>query len=275
MNRNASQLDDNISILIVNYKTRRLTGLCLSLIKEKFDLRRVQVIVVDNDSADDSLDYLRGLDWIELIERSAKTPEEGHIAHSAALDMGMQAVRTRYVLLMHTDTLIKDASVIDLLLNQMTDVSRVACAGSVDQRYRKLLSRLWRSTKRTIRRRRRLRADSGKGKKARPNDNYIKSFCSLWDVSVIRSEGLKFCAADRNPSYEMQDQLLDRGYKLKKVSPRKLFQHVSHVQGGTPAEMGVHNKDHRRAICYQNLVSDYSNRGIKETPPAGKKSGLG
>ena len=274
MNLEARLPESKISVLIVNYKTRRLTGLCLSLIKEKFDLEHLQVIVVDNDSRDESLDYLRNLNWIRLIERTVNTPEKAHIAHSAALDIGMQAINSRYVLLMHTDTLVKDARVIDLLLHQMTD-ARVACAGSVDQRHRKFLSRLWRSTKSVIRHRPSRRAESTRRKGEKRKDDYIKSFCSLWDVSVIRQQGLKFCAADRNPGYEMQDQLHRLGYKLKKVSTRKLFELVSHVQGGTPAEMGAHDKSHRRAISYRKLVSDYSNRDIDDRAHAGKKSGLG
>lgn len=274
MNEHSSQRRDRISILLVNYKTRRLTGLCLSLIKEKFNLEQLQVIVVDNDSRDESLTYLRSLDWIQLIERTVQTPEKGHIAHAAALDMGIQAVDSRYVLLLHTDTLIKDARVIDLLLGQMTSAQAV-CVGSVDQRNRKFLSRLWRATKRSIRQRTRSNEASSGRKHAKPNDDYIKSFCSLWDVSVIRSLDLKFCAADRNPGYEMQDQVSNRGYKLGKVNTQELFQHVSHVQGGTPAEMGIHDAGHRRAISYRNFLSDYSRQETAEETLAEKKSGLG
>ncbi len=262
-----------ISVLLVNYKTRRLTGLCLSLIKEKFNLEQLQVIVVDNDSRDASLTYLRSLNWIQLIERTVETAEQGHIAHSAALDIGIQAVSCKYVLLLHTDTLIHDARVIDLLFNQMTN-ARAVCAGSVDQRNRKFLSRLWRATKKHICRRTKPPAESSQ-RKHKPNDDYIKSFCCLWDVSLIRKLGLKFCAADRNPGYEMQDKLLNLGYKLKKINTQELFQHVSHVQGGTPAEMGVHDKGHRRTISYQRLISNYSREEIGKGVHADKNSRLG
>ena len=258
MNTSTDSVDDKVSILLVNYKTRRLTSLCLSLIKEKFDTRRLRVIVVDNDSKDDSLAHLRTLDWIQLIERRVDAREEGHIAHSSALDLGLLAVDSKYVLLMHTDTLLKDALVIDLLMHRMKQAKAV-CAGSVDQRNRKILSRLWRRSKRMFRRDNGSQADSSSRMLLRSNDDYIKSFCSLWDVSVIRKEGLKFCAANRNPGYEMQDRLLERGYRIARVNTGQLFRHVAHVQGGTHAEIGVHNTNHRRAIYYRKLVSSYAN----------------
>ena len=150
MNANLGFKNKEVSILLVNYKTRRLTELCLSLIKEKFDLQQMQIIVVDNDSRDDSLSYLRSLDWIQLIERTEGVPKQGHIAHSSALDIGMQAVTSKFVLLMHTDTLVKSSLIIDLLMEEMLS-GQAVCAGPADQRNRKALSRTWRSSKRFIR----------------------------------------------------------------------------------------------------------------------------
>jgi hypothetical protein len=55
---------------------------------------KAKVIVIDNDSQDASLDYLRGLLWIELIERRV-VPSEGAIsAHSRALDLGLERATT-------------------------------------------------------------------------------------------------------------------------------------------------------------------------------------
>ena len=73
MNQHAKHLDGKISVLIVNYKTRRLTGLCLSLIKEKFDLTQLQVIVVDNDS-----DRTLGENSREGTHRSFRSAGSGH-----------------------------------------------------------------------------------------------------------------------------------------------------------------------------------------------------
>ena len=56
------------TICIVNYKTEELTRLCLRAIR-KFTKVPYEVVVIDNDSGDGSLKYLRSLKWIHLIER--------------------------------------------------------------------------------------------------------------------------------------------------------------------------------------------------------------
>lgn len=59
----------NFSLVLVNYKTPDITRMCLELLRQHVQAQRIPVWVVDNDSADASLDYLRSLDWINLIER--------------------------------------------------------------------------------------------------------------------------------------------------------------------------------------------------------------
>ena len=56
------------AICIVNYKTLDFTRLCLRSIR-KFTEYPYEIIVVDNNSRDESLEYLKSLKWIRLIER--------------------------------------------------------------------------------------------------------------------------------------------------------------------------------------------------------------
>ena len=60
-----------LTILLPNYKTPELTRLCLRSLRKYTDCSRIKVIAVDNASGDESLDYLRSLSWIRLIERTA------------------------------------------------------------------------------------------------------------------------------------------------------------------------------------------------------------
>ena len=70
------------AICIVNYKTADFTRLCLRSIR-KFTRYPYETIVVDNDSQDESLDYLKCLNWIRLIERQpAATKQGGGFAHA-------------------------------------------------------------------------------------------------------------------------------------------------------------------------------------------------
>ena len=63
-----------ITIVIPQYKTFQVTQLCLRALK-KFSTLNIEVIVVDNNSADESLAYLEKNKWIKLI--SNKNAEIG------------------------------------------------------------------------------------------------------------------------------------------------------------------------------------------------------
>ena len=104
----------NYSIVLVNYKTHELTSICLKLLYKIFKDSGVQVWVVDNDSADESTEYLRSLDWIHLIERMPVPDEPGFMAHGCALDLVLDEITTDYLFLLHTDTLIHDPEIFKL-----------------------------------------------------------------------------------------------------------------------------------------------------------------
>lgn len=56
------------SIVILSYNTKDYIRQCLESIRNTVFSERCQVIVVDNASTDGSIEYLRTLDWITLIE---------------------------------------------------------------------------------------------------------------------------------------------------------------------------------------------------------------
>src|SRR5664279_402945 len=97
------------TICIVNYKTEELTRLCLRSIRKFTKDRPYNVIVVDNDSGDSSLEYLRSLSWINLIERPGQVVKSGSWAHGTALDLGLDNTDTEYFMAMHSDTFVHKA----------------------------------------------------------------------------------------------------------------------------------------------------------------------
>src|SRR3990167_9334292 len=112
-------MQPKVTILIPHYKTFALTKLCLRLIRKHTDPVLAKVIVIDNDSRDESVDYLRSLSWIELIERTG-IPDEGAIsAHARALDLALERVTTPYVLSIHTDTLVKRPDWLSYLIDPL------------------------------------------------------------------------------------------------------------------------------------------------------------
>ena len=70
-----------VTILVPNYKTLEITKICLRLIRKFTDFNVVDVIVIDNNSNDASLDYLKTLKWITLLERKATEAETPAASH--------------------------------------------------------------------------------------------------------------------------------------------------------------------------------------------------
>ncbi len=244
------------SILMVNYKTRQMTSLCLELLKTHIDTQRVEVVVVDNGSDDESVEYLRSLDWITLVRRRQTKGEAAFISHGEALDEGLKHVKNRYVCLLHTDTFIHDPQVFELLLTKIRRKG-VAAVGSLHQRHRGLHRRLFRSCKKATRYYFRkllylLGINSSTPKPFR--DIYLKSFCCMWDVDLIRSEKLQFCAEDKNPGYFMQDELTRRGFEFTNLKTRILFDYLDHVQSGTVVELEKIECNLRRAREYDRVL---------------------
>ena len=98
-------IKNKATICIVNYKTVDFIRLCLRSIR-KFTHYPYEVIVVDNDSQDESLEYLKSLDWIRLFERKTDGDPAGGYSHSHGLDMGLENCNTEFFVSMHSDTFV-------------------------------------------------------------------------------------------------------------------------------------------------------------------------
>ncbi len=250
------------SVVLVNYKTRRITAVCLELIRQKLDLTEVDVVVVDNDSGDDSLEYLRTLDWITLVERQAELPEKGFEAHGRALDLALSHVETRAVVLLHTDTFLHDPRIVEVMVERLEP--GVAAVGTTEQVNRAWYSTAWRVARRGTRYlyQQSMLKLGRRELPARPwRERHLKSFCCVWDADVVRAEGLQFSLGILNPGYVMQDELESRGYRFVRLRPSYVFRHLDHVQSGTVVEMGRHVGNRRRTGQYAKLLDRFDNPG--------------
>ncbi|MDB6048011.1 MAG: hypothetical protein JWR17_757 [Pseudomonas sp.] len=247
----------NFSIILVNYKSLELTKACLDLLRDGMRSWGVPVLVVDNYSADASIEYLRTLDWITLIEREKVGPEAGSVAHGRALDLALEQVKTDYVFLLHTDTFVYDLSVFDMMLSHCSGPREVAAVGCVEQLNRGVGRSAWRLVSRCIKHysRRIFQALGIKAKAPKPfMEKHLKSFCALWNVRLVKKHGLQFLMDDRNPGYALQDKMVALGYTIKFISPRKLFGFLDHLQSGTVAAVGGYAGNHRRVKVYEQLM---------------------
>ncbi|MFJ4142027.1 glycosyltransferase [Pseudomonas sp. NPDC089734] len=247
----------SFSIAIVNYKTLEITKICLGLLQQHLGNTPHQVWVVDNDSADDSTEYLRTLDWIHLIERKSPHPESGHIAHGKALDMVLERVETDYLFLLHTDTFIFDPRVFSMMLDKCIKNPKVAAVGCVEQLNRGTARTLWRFSSRLFKHHyRRLKLSLGlRSKQPKPyREEHLKSFCTLWNTRLMKQHGLHFQMDERVPGYTLQDTMVTLGHDIEFLSPRKIFSYLDHIQAGTVSAAGGYDTNHRRVKMYNDIL---------------------
>ncbi|WP_397448516.1 glycosyltransferase [Pseudomonas sp. NA-150] len=245
------------SIALVNYKTLELTKACLELLREGLQGTHVPVVVVDNYSNDESTEYLRSLDWITLIERERGEAESGSAAHGRALDLALAKVDTDYLFVLHTDTFIYDFDVFRMMMEQCRGSNDVAAVGCREQLDRGIVRATWRLVSRLCKHysRRSVRAMGMHGKDPKPfRETHLKSFCALWNVRLMKKLGLRFSMDKRNPGYEAQERMQALGYKVRFLSPRKVFSYLDHIQSGTVSAMGGYSTNHRRVHMYKQLM---------------------
>ena len=252
----------SFSIALVNYKTFDLTKVCLTLLKKHIDTKsinseKVDVWVVDNDSKDESADYLRSLDWINLIERKPVGKEVGFAAHGKGLDLILEQVETDYLFLMHTDTFIHDPNVFKSFLAYCQQDPTIAAVGCVHQLNRGYIRSAWRTLNGFFKYyNRRIKLSLGlKAREPKPYvEPYIKSFFALWNIKLMKQSGLTFLMENRIPGYAIQDIFKKRGFKIKKISPKKLFKYLEHVEAGTVGIVTGYNDQNRRVKRKKKLL---------------------
>ncbi|MFG0257221.1 MAG: glycosyltransferase family 2 protein, partial [Phycisphaerales bacterium JB043] len=99
-----------LSIVIVSYNTADLTLACLQSVREQTRRVEYEVIVVDNNSSDDSADRIaREHPWVTLI-RSTE-----NLGFAGANNEGVSRSSGQYVLLLNPDTVVLDHA-IDMLV---------------------------------------------------------------------------------------------------------------------------------------------------------------
>lgn len=224
-----------VTILVPHYKTLELTKLCLGLIKKYTDLGKAKVIVIDNDSQDESSVWLRTVDWIELIERPAVAGQAPVQAHSAALDLALERVTTPYVLSIHTDTLVKRADWLAFLVGQIETNSHVAGVGSWKLEDKPLHRRLAKKIERAIQLAfyrvigRQHHAIQGVGK----NYYYLRSHCALYRTDLLRKYHLHFSDGDMVAGKAMHKALVDAGHQMIFLPSDVLLPYLDHVNHAT------------------------------------------
>ncbi len=226
-------IKDKATICIVNYKTLDLTRLCLRSIR-KFSKYPCEVIVVDNNSQDKSLEYLKSLNWICLVERHPK-PDElgGGYAHGAALDLALEKCNTEFFVTMHSDVIVRKERWLTDLIGYFGGDKNVACVGSgkieLTPKWRILLKKATdlKALKRKVFR------DPQLLTKFRYHNRAI---CCIYRTDILRREKLSFLAGKGQSmavGQKLYFELIDRGYKTVELPSSVMGQFIYHLAHAT------------------------------------------
>lgn len=92
----------DLSIIILNYNTRQLTLDCLQSVYASTTSYRYEVIIIDNNSSDDSVEQLqRQYPSTQLIANKE------NVGFSRANNQGMRVAQGRHILLLNSDTIVE------------------------------------------------------------------------------------------------------------------------------------------------------------------------
>ncbi|MHC4573000.1 MAG: glycosyltransferase family 2 protein [Planctomycetota bacterium] len=245
------------TVCVVNYKTLDFTRLCLRTIR-KFTTYPCEVLVVDNDSQDESLEYLRSLKWIRLIERPGTPGQQGGYAHAAGLDLGLTNCNTEFFVSMHSDAFVQKRNWLTELVDYFDNDENIACVGSgkleLTPQWRVLLKKA--TDFRTFGRRL-LREPDPLGKFR----YYNRTICCLYRTDILKREKLSF-GMDQDKGLtggkKLYFELVDRGYKTVELPPLIMAQYVLHLAHATqvvnPDEFTLRTRTVRKCNQLVNKV---------------------
>jgi GT2 family glycosyltransferase len=114
----------DLSVIIVNWNTCKITCDCLKSVYEQTAINKLEVIVIDNLSTDDSVRMIKEkFPQVILIEN----PENKGFA--AANNQGMAVASGRYVLFLNSDTIVLDNAIAKTVAfaDSHPDVAVVGC----------------------------------------------------------------------------------------------------------------------------------------------------
>jgi hypothetical protein len=260
------------TIGVVQYKTLDFTRLCLRSIR-KFTTYPCEVIVVDNDSDDESVGYLRSLKWIRLIEREPQPDEPGGgYSHAAALDLAFANCNTEFFVSLHSDVFIKRTGWLADIIRYFGNDEKIACVGTGKIELQPAWQ-IWLKENLDIKalKRKLLREPDPLGRFRYFN----RTIYSIYRTDVLRREGLTFLMGNKEgmtAGRKLYFELLEKGYKTVELPQRLVSKYVVHLAHATqavnPQEFSLRQRTMRKykrqsdkvmnSDLFQSLMTDDS-----------------
>lgn len=121
--RGNKSVASNLTIIIVTWNTREMTSSCLSSIENADPGHTWKVVVVDNASGDHTCEMVKeSFPWVHLVEN------ERNLGFGRANNLALRRVKTKYALLMNSDTVLHKETVPEFL-HFMEDHPEAGVAG--------------------------------------------------------------------------------------------------------------------------------------------------
>lgn len=230
-----------VTICIPHWQVERYMKICLRSIRrhsEKYDL---QVIVVDNGSKDESLDYLRSLDWILLLER----PEEVHTNFPknvfTAWDHGLPHATGDYYVTMHSDVFARADDWLDPMLREITRSTKAGAAGAwklhlenpIYAFQKRAIHHVVKKTKQMLGLRKDAEWKIG---------HYPRDYCAMYRRDVLLDNKMHFMFIEgaegglgTGGGYCIATQMWNAGYETRMVPVEEMRSKMIHIAHGTAA----------------------------------------
>lgn len=241
-----------VTICIPHWQVRGMMSICLRSIRKHSRRYNLEVLVVDNGSKDDSLDYLRSLKWIQLLERPEESYTNWPTNVFTAWDFGIRHATGEFFVTMHSDVFVKRDDWLDPFFREITVSPRVAASGA----WKLNLEPAWYSWQKRVVGGAMANVKRLLGRNARGSfreGHYPRDFCAMYRRDVILRHGLTFVPEDESVTggYSIADQLWKHGYETRMVPLSEAAERIVHVAHGTAAlaaEKPLHHADAQRKV---------------------------
>ena len=230
-----------ITICIPHWQVKQYITLCLRSIRKHSRKYDIQMIVVDNGSRDESLDYLRSLEWIFLLERPDEVHTNWPINVFTAWDYGIQHATGEYFITMHSDMFVKADDWLDPMLREINNSSSVAAAGAWKLYLENPIYAFQKRVAAYVRKR--VKKMLGLKKDVEwKTGHYPRDYCAMYRRHVILDRGLQFLPIQgkeggysKGGGYAIAMQLWDAGYDTRMVPINEMASKIVHIAHVTAA----------------------------------------
>lgn len=107
-----------VSVVTLNYKKKDLTIACINSLweqyKDEFTDNKIEVVIVDNDSQDDSVDAMRREIKEKKMVNMHVVPNSSNAGFGAGCNLGAAKSKGDYILFLNNDTIVKDDGIMKM-----------------------------------------------------------------------------------------------------------------------------------------------------------------